>query len=120
MTAADDSPWAFPSVLEPDGRQHAGTQWYAGQIVPGPETTIHKFKFDPRAPGLAVRDQNGGFTAARSSGSGLDPGVWTLGVRLRGDWWEVAFIPVMKIVVSPAGEVSYQTYSGQLDSALAP
>lgn len=120
VTAADDSPWAFPSVLEPDGRRHAGTQWYAGQIVPGPETTIHRFKLDPRAPSLAVRDQNGGFRAAKSSGSGLDSGVWTLGVRLRGDWWEVAFIPVMKIVVTPAGEVSYETYSGLLDSALDP
>jgi len=120
VAAADVSPWAFPRDLEADGRRHAGTQWYAGQIVPGRETTIQRFKFDPRAASLAVRDRNGDFVPAKSSGAGLGPGVWTLGVRLRGDWWEVTFIPVMKIAVTAAGEVTYEAYAGSLDAALDP
>ena len=120
VAPADTSPWAFPRDLEADGRRHAGRLWFAGQVVPGRESTIHRFEFDPRAPKLLVRGEDGEFAAAQSSGQGLGPGTWTLALRLRGDWWEVAFIPVMKIVISTDGEVTYEVYSGVLDSVLAP
>ena len=120
VVAADESPWAFPRELEADGRRHAGTQWYAGQVIPGQVTTTHRYEFDPQAAELAVRGADGTFGAARSSGPGLDPGVWSLAVRLRGDWWEVAFIPVMRIEVAADGVTTYEVYEGALDSALAP
>ncbi len=120
VAAADTSPWAFPRELEDDGRRHAGRQWFAGQVIPGQESTTHRFEFDPLAPKLLVRGEDGAFAAAQSSGEGLGPGIWTLAVRLRGDWWEVAFIPVMKIVIATDGEVTYEVYSGVLDSVLAP
>ena len=120
VAAADASPWAFPRELEADGRRHAGTQWYAGQVIPGQVTTTHRYEFDPQAAKLAVRGADGTFAAARSSGLGLDPGVWSLAVRLRGDWWEVAFIPVMRIEVAADGVTTYEVYEGALDSALDP
>jgi hypothetical protein len=120
LAAADTSPWAFPRDLEADGRRHAGRQWFAGQVVPGQESTVHRYEFDPRAPKLLVRGEDGALAAAQSSGQGLGPGIWTLALRLRGDWWEVALIPVMKIVISTDGEVTYEVYSGVLDSVLAP
>ena len=120
VAAADTSPWAFPRELEDDGRRHAGRQWFAGQVVPGQESTIHSYEFDPRAPKLLVRGEDGAYAAARSSGQGLGPGIWTLALRLRGDWWEVAFIPVMKIEISTDDVVTYEVYSGVLDSVLSP
>ena len=120
VAAADNSPWAFPEKLEADAKRHAGNQWYAGQVIPGQQSTIHSYEFDPLSAQLAIQGTNGAFEAARSSGPGLSPGVWTLAVRLRGDWWEVAFIPLMTIVVSTDGEVTYEVYSGEIDSALAP
>ena len=120
VMATDGSPWAFPSEFEADGQRHAGTQWYAGQIAPGQETTLHVYEFDPRAAKLAVSDADGVFVDAQSSGSGLGPGVWTLAVRLRADWWEAAVIPVMKIVVAEDGEVRYEIYEGELNARLRP
>ena len=120
VVAADDSQWAFPRELESDARRHAGTQWYAGQVIPGQVSTTHTYEFDPQAAKLAVLGADGTFGAARSSGPGLNPGVWSLAVRLRGDWWEVAFIPVMRIVINADGATTYGVYEGALDSALAP
>ena len=54
-----------------------------------------------------------------SSGEGLGRGVWTLGVRLRHEWHEAAFIPVMKIVVAESGVVAYEAYEGELNARLA-
>lgn len=120
VTATDNSPWAIPRQFEADERRHAGVQWYGGQVVPGRGTTVHALAFDPRAASLVVQADDGRFVAAPSSGSGLEAGAWTLAVRLRGDWWELAFIPVIRIVVSDAGEVSFQAYQGALSAALIP
>ncbi len=118
VTASDASDWAFPSELDADGQRHAGTQWYAGQIIPGRESTVISYEFDPRAAILGVRGDEGDFEVTESSGTGLEPGVWTLAVRLRGDWWEVALIPVMKIVVTQDGRVHYEVYEGDLEARL--
>ena len=118
VLATDASQWAFPSRFEADGVRHAGAQWFAGQVLPGQGTTRHFYEFDPRSATLAVRGDGGEFEVAESSGSGLEPGVWTLAVRLRGDWWEVALIPVMKIVVAQDGSVDYEVYEGDLEARL--
>ena len=119
VTTTDSSQWALPSALEQDGQRHAGAQWYAGQIIPGQGTTLHGYEFDPRAVSLLAGDEVS-LTATQSSGSELGPGVWALAVRLRGDWWKVALIPVMKIVVAEDGEVHYEVYKGELNAPDTP
>lgn len=118
VTATDGSPWAIPGAFEEDGQRHAGIQWYAGQIIPGRESTVVSYEFDPRAVALAARGDGGDFETVESSGSSLTPGVWSLAVRLRSDWWEVALIPVMKILVAEDGGVHYEVYEGELDARL--
>lgn len=118
VTAADNSPWAFPREFETDAR-HRGRQWFAGQVAPGDESASFSFEFDPRAVRLGVAQARGSLEAVASSGTGLGPGVWTLGVRLRQEWHEAAFIPVMKIVVAEGGDVTFEVYEGELNARLA-
>ena len=113
VTVVDSSPWSFPREFEDDGR-HKGVQWYAGQLASIEATATHTYEFDPVRGRLAVPNDVGAFVPVASSGKGLGEGTWTLGVRLRHDWYEAAFIPVIKIVVSESGEVSYQAYTGTL------
>ena len=54
-----------------------------------------------------------------SSTGKLGSGGWTLAVRLRHQWkpqhWrEAAFIPVLRIEISAAGELFYQVYEDVL------
>ena len=123
LIAVDTSPWALPLTLRPDGLTPVADAWFAGQAVPGAGTTTHTFEFDADASRLAVRDRNGTFTTVESSGRIQGSGVWTLGIRLQHEWrpnsWrEVAFIPVMRIEVSEAGEVSYEVFDAVLDDSL--
>ena len=120
VTSTDASPWAIPREFEADERRRAGSQWFGGQVVPGKGTTVRRFEFDPHAVRLLVAEGDGGYVAAPSSGTTLDPGDWTLAVRLRGDWWELAYIPLMSLTVSNAGEVAYKVYEGPLGAALIP
>ena len=114
VVPVDHSSWAFPGEFEADGRTHAGVQWYAGQVIPGQGMETRTFGLNPSAASLVVVDDNGTLAAVASSGEGLTHGVWTLAVRLRGDWWEAALIPVVHIAVSDRGEVAYQVYEGSL------
>jgi len=118
VMATDASPWAIPSEFEADGQRHAGVQWYAGQIIPGQKQIVRTYTFDPHSVNLSAGDDADIIAAARSSGEALGPGVWTLAVRLRDEWWEVAIIPVMKIVVTTGGEVRYEVYEGELDARI--
>ena len=123
LIAVDTSPWALPLTLRPDGRTPVADAWFAGQAVHGAGTTTHTFEFDANASRLAVRDRNGTFTTAESSGRIQGSGVWTLGIRLQQEWrpnsWrEVAFIPVLRIEVSEAGEVSYEVFDDVLGGSL--
>jgi hypothetical protein len=120
VTSTDSSPWAIPREFESDERRHSGSQWFGGQVVPGRGTTERRFEFDPLAVSLLVAEGDEDAVAAPSSGTALDPGDWTLAVRLRGDWWELAFIPLMSFTVSNAGEISYKVYEGTLGAALIP
>ncbi|MYD94184.1 MAG: hypothetical protein F4Y02_10935 [Chloroflexi bacterium] len=118
VTVGDGSPWAFPKEFESDAR-HKGRQWFAGQVVPSDDAVSYRYKFDPRAGQLSVEDESGRPAPVASSGGGLAPGIWTLGVRLRQEWHEAAFIPVMKIVVGESGDVSYEVFEGELSGRLA-
>ncbi len=118
ISAVDASSWAFPYEFETDGR-HKGQQWYGGQITPEQSKATHAYEFDPRAGDLVVRNKTGRRTEVASSGPGLGPGLWTLALRLRGEWHEAAFIPVMKIVVAEGGDVTFEVYEGELNARLA-
>ncbi|MYE06038.1 MAG: hypothetical protein F4Y04_02260 [Chloroflexi bacterium] len=113
VTAVDASPWAFPNEFEDDAR-HEGVQWYAGQLVPWQATATYTYDFDPRGRRLAVVDERGAVTQVASSGDALGAGTWALGVRLRHDWYEAAFVPVMTITVAESGEVGFDAYEGTL------
>ena len=91
-----------------------GAQWYAGQVIPGQRARSRGFEFDPRTTSLVIEDATGASAPVASSGEGLTPGVWALAVRLRGDWWEAALIPVVHISVSGSGHVAYRVYEGSL------
>ena len=114
----DESGWDLPAGFEPDERTYAGVQWYAGQITPNKKTATHHYLFDPLAANLSVRDARGELSVVPSSGAKLEPGRWILALRLRGDWWEAAFIPVARIQVGATGDVRYSVYEGPLDATL--
>lgn len=115
VVPVDASKWAFPGEFEADDRTHVGAQWYAGQIIPGQGGGTRMFEFDPQTVSLVVADDKGAFAPVASSGERLAPGVWALAVRLRGDWWEAALIPVVHMSVSESGEIAYRVYEGSLD-----
>jgi hypothetical protein len=96
----------------------ASAQWYGGQLVPGLETVAKRLAFDPTLAKLAVGSESGELVEAQSSGQPLTPGDWTLAVRLRHEWHDVALIPVMKISVAESGEVTYQAFEGELSARL--
>ena len=73
------------------------------------------YEFDFRTPGLAIRDENGVLNPLERSDAVLDSGSYVLAVRLRHEykpryWRDAAIIPVLRIVVSQTGEVSYQVH----------
>ena len=119
MVAGDDSPWAIPPHFEPDRRTVVAAAWFPGQLAPGLGTTTHTYTFDILAPSLAVQDASGSYAAVAGSERVLGAGTWTLAVRLQHEWqpnhWrQAAFIPVMRITVSDAGEVSYAVFDDVL------
>ena len=119
VAAGDASPWAIPTEFLYDERTPVAVAWFAGQIGPGVETATREFEFEGPASRLAVRDDSGALTAAAASGSVQGHGSWVLAVRLQHEWqsnyWrKAAFIPVLQIEVSEAGEVSYRVYQDPL------
>ena len=120
VVAGDASPWAIPTDVNADGRTFRTMAWFAGQTPPTLRTTTQTYQFDILAPSLIVRDDNGAVTTVEASATTtLGAGAWTLAVRLQHEWqpnyWrEAAFIPVLLIEVSEAGEVSYQVYDDLL------
>ena len=123
LIAVDSSPWGFPLARLPDGRLPEIDAWFAGQIVPGRGTTTRAYAFDAGASSLAVRDGNGAFIAAASSGGLAGPGTWTLALRLIGSvdrgayvtHEEAALIPVLTVRISAAGEASYAIHDDLRD-----
>ena len=119
VVAVDASPWAIPTQVNADGRTLRTMAWFAGQTPPTLRTTTQTYRFDILAPSLMVRDDSGAYTTVEGSATTLGAGAWTLAVRLQHQWqsnyWrEAAFIPVLQIEVSEAGEVSYRVYQDPL------
>ena len=112
----DKSPWAIPRHL--DGGKPVIEQWFGGQMVRGRGRTTHGYVYDFGASSLAVRSGDGGYRTEKSSAGMTGPGAWTLVLRLRREedrgtylaHEEAAMIPVLKVTVSPAGEVSYAVF----------
>lgn len=117
VTLADASPWAIPLRAESNLTTHAASSWFSGQMIPGLETLTHTYSFDAHRRTLAVA-QDDTLRRVRSSGQRLDPGSYTLAVRLQRSHREVALIPVMKFAISSSGDVSYETYEGPLGASL--
>ncbi len=120
VVAADDSPWAFPRDFNTDGRLHRSAQWFDGQFHPGQGIVSHAYLFDANTRSLAVQGRDGRFVPVPTSDSGLGPGVWTLALRLRHDWWEAAFIPVARIEIAGDGTVTYTVYEEALSVTPIP
>ena len=112
-------------VLPHMGRTEA-VLWFSGQIAPGHEHTRLTYVFDPRSPSLSVRASDGSLIAAGGGGDAVDPGRWTLALRLNRDVTHrsyvgqdaAAYIPVMHMDISPSGDVSYEVYEGDLNAGL--
>ena len=120
IVAADDSPWAFPRDFNNDGRLHRSAQWFGGQFYPGQGIMSHAYLFDAHTGSLAVQGRDGRFVPAPASEGGLGPGVWTLALRLRHDWWEAAFIPVARIEIAGDGTVTLTVYEEALSVTPIP
>lgn len=119
VTVGDGSPWALPPAANSVTRPRApAAQWFAGQLVPGHRETVFGYEFDPGAARLVFRDGAGQIVEAASSGGSLTVGDWTVSLRLRRGWHEVAFIPVMKVTVSETGQASFQIFDGELNVQL--
>ena len=110
VVLADASPWNLPRIRPTD----PPAQWYAGQASPRPGSITHRYEFDPQSVTLSLRNPQEDAMQLPSSGDGLKSGVWILGVRLRSEYQLSAFIPVVKVVVPQAGDVSYEVYQGEL------
>ena len=114
-------------VLPHMGRSEA-VRWFSGQIAPEHEDTRLRYEFDPRAASLSVRASDGRLSAAGGGGDALEPGRWTLVLRLNREVRRsnyvgqaaAAYIPVMHVDISRVGEVSYTVYEGDLNAGLRP
>ena len=110
VVPADASAWSLPRIRPTD----PAVQWFAGQASPRPGSITHRYEFDPRSVTLSLLDAGHNATQVASSGNQLEPGAWVLTVRLRSGYQLAAYIPVVKIVVSPHGDVAYEVYEGEL------
>ena len=125
VIAVDASPWVLPLGFQPDSRTPVAAAWFGGWLGPSAGTTTHTYEFDALASRLAVEDGNGEFTVATGSGRIEGAGAWLLAIRLRHEyrpnhWRDAALIPVLRIMVSEAGEVSYQVYADPLAAQPLP
>ena len=116
VVRADASPWALPRIRPTD----PAVQWFAGQASPRPGSMTHRYEFDPLSVTLSLHDAGQTATQLPSSGAPLEPGVWIFAVRLRSGYQLAAFIPVARILVTDTGEVSYETYDGELGASPSP
>ena len=82
---------------------------------------VHRYEFDPQSTLTLSRldDQPDAPNCPRQA-IGLEPGVWILAVRLRSDYQLAAFVPVVKVVISETGDVSYEVYEGEFGVKPSP
>ncbi len=121
----DDGPWALPTRFQGQGRGPEITKWFGGLIASGSATSSHTYEFDVPASRLAVRSDSGSLVPLPTSQSELGVGSWVLAIRLRHEWqpnhWrEAAFMPVLAITVSAAGEVTFSVFEDVREETLLP
>ena len=87
---------------------------------PSGSTKTNGYEFDARSGTLAVQRGNGSSVLLPTSGKGIKPGVWVLAVRLQLHYLQAALIPVLKIVISESGNVSYAVYEGERNASVNP
>ncbi|MCY4115206.1 MAG: hypothetical protein OXG33_14910 [Chloroflexi bacterium] len=100
-------------------------RWFPGEISSRPAAVDAYFRFDPRTGSLAAGARTNG---AVGEDDPLDPGRWTLAMRLiravdRGSYVaqeHVGFIPLLRVEVSEAREVAYEVFEGDLNARLRP
>lgn len=122
VVSGDTTPWAIPQRFQADGHTVAPQVWFAGQATPELPATSHVYEFDSLLPSLAVQNANGTLEAVDASAGDLGMGTWTLAIRLQHEWqpnyWrQAAFIPVMRVRISEAGEVSFTLFDDVLDTS---
>ncbi len=115
IVQVDDGPWAIPTRFHDHGRGPEIAKWFDGLFSSGAATSSHTYELDVHAPSLAVRHDSGALVPLTASEGDLGVGTWVLALRLQHEWqpehWrEVAFIPVVTINVSDAGDVSFSIY----------
>ena len=115
----DGSPWAIPTEVFRQGAEPTIAKWFQGLLSAGGATTTHTYRFDARVPELTVRNDAGAFVALATSAAGLEPGGYTLALRLREEfqpnhWRDAAVIPVMRIRVFEDGGVFFDLFSDVL------
>ena len=120
VVEVDDGPWAIPTKLLDHGRGPEVSKWFGGLISSGAAKSAHTYAFDVPASTLAVRNERGALVPLAASEGDLGAGSWVLAIRLQHElrpnyWREAAFIPVLKITVSDAGEVTYAVFEDVLD-----
>ena len=98
-----------------DGRGPEVAKWFDGLISSGSATGSHTYEFDVPTARLAVRNDAGALVPLDASEGNLGAGSWVLALRLRHEWqpniWrEVAFIPVLEITISDAGQVTFAVF----------
>ena len=125
VIAVDDSPWNLPRRFGRNRRTPEAAVWFDGWLRPGATATTHTYQFDAHESRLAIRNSDGTFAAAPSSGRVQGPGVWALALRLRhewrpGSWRDAIYIPVLRVTVSDAGEVQVHVYDEVFDGRLLP
>ena len=115
---------AFPKFGGP-----ASVLWFAGDFVSWEGAQSGRYEFDPRSGSFAVRSEDGRATVSGDSGGRpLGPGRWTLVLRLKratdkGSYVahdEVAFIPVLQMEISEAGDMVVEVFEGDLNARLRP
>ena len=116
VVPADASPWALPRIRPTD----PAAQWFAGQASPRPGSITHRYEYDPQSVTLSLLDAQPDAVQLSSSGDRLEPGVWILAVRLRSEYQLAAFVPVVKVVISETGDVSYEVYGGEFGVKPSP
>ena len=121
----DASPWETPAEFLSGGRGPVLARWFAGLISPNSATITHSYEFNASAATLAVRNDRGAWVSLDTSEGDLGAGAWVLALRLQHEWqpnvWrEAAFIPVLRINVSDAGEVSFSIFENVRDQSPSP
>ncbi|MCY3800349.1 MAG: hypothetical protein OXG46_02095, partial [Chloroflexi bacterium] len=114
LIATQAPPWHIPTQLLPDGAPQIA-MWFDSFLNPGRGTSSLAYEFDLRAPSLAVQREHGEFRRLERSEGDLDSGSYVLAVRLRHEykpehWRDAAVIPVLRITVSDAGDISYRVH----------